>query len=331
MDKKVLIVLQTKNDIIENIKDNLISNLFKPSFYPSYLIKPYEPSFPTKCINLILHFVYPKFNYINYRKRKHETTYNIEQYSYINNLQDNFFDYTIVFRADLLSDDFITLLKQKSKKIIAYQWDGMNRYPNIFNKIKFFDSFYCFDPNDKSEKVKFLPNFYFDNLEFSQINKPKYDVIYIGYFTNERFFLLEKLAKYLIQKDYNFNFSLKSFDSKENELLENSKYIKKLETIYSYNNLLDLHNNSRIILDIKVDIHDGLSFRFFEAIQLNKKIITTNSAVINYDFYHPNNIFILTNDNLNQLIHFIELPYTRPSNEIIKKYSFSNWFNNLIE
>lgn len=331
MNKKVLIVLQTKNDIIDNIKDNLISNLFKPYFYPSHLLKPYKPSFLTKCINLAIHFVYPKFNYLNYRRKRHEITYNIDQDKFINNFQNNFFEYTIVFRADLLSDDFLTLLKQKSKKIIAYQWDGMNRYQNIFNKIKFFDSFYCFDPNDENENVKFLPNFYFDNLKFNKINNPKYDFIYIGYFTKERFYLLEKLAKYLSQKDYNFNFCLKSFNSKDYELLENSEYITKLDTVYSYNNLLDLHNNSRIILDLKVDIHDGLSFRFFEAVQLNKKLITTNSSVVNYDFYHPNNIFILADGNMNELIHFIELPYIHPSNKIKKKYSFSNWFNKLIE
>ncbi|MGV0923056.1 hypothetical protein [Empedobacter tilapiae] len=331
MNKKILIVLQTKNDIINNFKDNLICNSFNPFFYPNYTLQPYQPSFITKCINLIIHFVYPKFNYLNYRRKRHEKTYNITQHKFVNSLQNDFFEYTIVFRADLLSDDFLTLLKQKSKKIIAYQWDGMNRYQNIFNKIKFFDSFYCFDPNDENENVKFLPNFYFDNLKFNKINNPKYDFIYIGYFTKERFYLLEKLSKYLIKKNYNYNFSLKSFDSKDYELLENSEYITKLDTVYSYNNLLDLHNNSRIILDLKVDIHDGLSFRFFEAIQLGKKLITTNSSVVNYDFYHPNNIFILADENMNELIHFIELPYIRPSNEIIKKYSFSNWLSKLVE
>jgi hypothetical protein len=62
----------------------------------------------------------------------------------------------------------------------------------------------------------------------------------------------------------------------------------------------------------------------------NVKVITTNSSVVNYDFYHPNNIFVF-NDNYLDLKEFIELPYKILPVEITNKYKFINWFNSNLE
>lgn len=71
--------------------------------------------------------------------------------------------------------------------------------------------------------------------------------------------------------------------------------------------------------------HCGLSFRTFEAMGYDKKLITTNAEIIKYDFYNPNNIFVLNNDNLAKLNEFLEKPYEPLPVEIKQKYSFTNW------
>ena len=48
-----------------------------------------------------------------------------------------------------------------------------------------------------------------------------------------------------------------------------------------------------IILDIAHPHQKRLSFRPYEAMGLRKKLITTNKDIANYDFYNPNNIFII--------------------------------------
>lgn len=333
MQKKILIVLQTKNFINENFDDNLKAIGYSTTFFPSYNLKVYKPNIFVKIINLSIKLLYPNFNLIKFLAYKRMLKYNTEQNDYIKLLKDKYFDYTIVFRADNLSNDFIKLIKQKSKKTIAYQWDGLNRFQDIYTKIDLFDSFFCFDPADSNQKIRFITNFYFDYLKIPSITNPTWDITYIGYYTDDRMDLLEKISILLNNNNNNnnrINFRLKSFDKLVDERIEKSKHVKTLTEVYTYYELLEIHNNSKVILDIKVDIHNGLSFRFFEALQLRKKLITTNRTVVNYDFYNSNNIFILTNENIEELIDFMEIPYVEIPENIIKKYSFTSWLNELI-
>ena len=82
---------------------------------------------------------------------------------------------------------------------------------------------------------------------------------------------------------------------------------------------------SKIILDIHKEIQNGLTFRVFEAIGLNKKLITTNKDIINYDFYNPNNIFVWDEKITEIPRNFLDNEYEKLSDEIYKKYSLENW------
>ena len=74
----------------------------------------------------------------------------------------------------------------------------------------------------------------------------------------------------------------------------------------------------------------GLSIRFFEGMYYKKKVITDNKMVKNYDFYHPNNIFVLEN-NYQDIHDFLKTPYYEISEEIVKKYGFSGWIRKIIK
>ncbi|WP_228453698.1 hypothetical protein [Chryseobacterium manosquense] len=69
----------------------------------------------------------------------------------------------------------------------------------------------------------------------------------------------------------------------------------------------------------------GLSFRFFEGLYYRKKIITDNLMVKKYDFYHPDNIFVIENGNNAAILEFLKRPYQELPEHIVKKYSFSEW------
>jgi len=69
----------------------------------------------------------------------------------------------------------------------------------------------------------------------------------------------------------------------------------------------------------------GLSFRVFEAMALEKKIITDNEKIKNYDFYNPNNILVLNKDFSNITKEFFETPYQALPEEIYKKYTLEKW------
>ena len=78
---------------------------------------------------------------------------------------DGTIDYTLLIRPDIYPIDVIEKLKEKSHKIVAYQWDGLHRFPAVYSCIHLFDRFFIFDKEDlKTKKYDVLPltNFYFD-------------------------------------------------------------------------------------------------------------------------------------------------------------------------
>jgi hypothetical protein len=56
-----------------------------------------------------------------------------------------------------------------------------------------------------------------------------------------------------------------------------------------------------------------------------KKLITNNSSVKNYDFYHSDNIFITDYINFDGLEEFLAKPYQKIDEKMVQKYGFENW------
>jgi hypothetical protein len=85
-----------------------------------------------------------------------------------------------------------------------------------------------------------------------------------------------------------------------------------------------------VLLDIHRSKQDGLSFRVFESLGKEKKIITTNTAVKNYDFYIPNNILIIDINNLILTKEFFQTKYEPLSKTILEKYYIENWVDEFL-
>ncbi|CXF57553.1 CpsH [Streptococcus pneumoniae] len=68
-----------------------------------------------------------------------------------------------------------------------------------------------------------------------------------------------------------------------------------------------------------------------ESIFYKKKLITNNKKIINYDFYHPNNILVWEEGKDIKLDEFIQKPYVQLEKDIIDRYSFSNWLSKITE
>lgn len=64
-------------------------------------------------------------------------------------------------------------------------------------------------------------------------------------------------------------------------------------------NMIESYQNCTAILELMREGQNGLSFRVFEAIAMEKKIITDNENIKNYDFYNPDNILVLDKDMAN--------------------------------
>ncbi|MFA9289623.1 MAG: hypothetical protein ACEQSF_00145, partial [Solirubrobacteraceae bacterium] len=230
-------------------------------------------------------------------------------------------DYALIVRSDIYPIDIIKKIKDKSKKTIGYQWDGLHRFPVIYKHIAYYDKFYVFDEKDKNtQNVSLLNNFYFD-YDAKQDDAIYQDFFFVGTYIKERMSKIESLLTVLDDLQMTYKVILLSNQS----IKCNNSKIEITNKPLAYDDYLAYLKSSTICLDFLNNTHNGLSFRTFEALCFDKKLVTNNKNVKKYDFYHPNNIFILEKDNYNKLKDFLQKPYVKIEEKIKLKYGFKNW------
>lgn len=89
---------------------------------------------------------------------------------------------------------------------------------------------------------------------------------------------------------------------------------------------------SEVIIDTHVEYQDGLTARFMWALGAEKKIVTTNKNVKRYEFYTPEQFFILGEKPINNLKEFVGSKFnlSEKNREIISKYRIDNWLKTII-
>lgn len=98
----------------------------------------------------------------------------------------------------------------------------------------------------------------------------------------------------------------------------------------------EMIRRSKIVLDTNAFHQDGLTVRFMWALGEERKIITTNKAVREYDFYTSEQIYVVENRDTfvdsPEFLHFINTLYVMPP-EIrarVNLYRIDNWIKNLL-
>ena len=238
-------------------------------------------------------------------------------------------DYALLIRPDIYPVDFLQKLKGKVRKMYGYHWDGLSMYPLTKEVIPYFDRFYLFDPHDfpQPDFPNVLPatNFYIDNLPHS--NAPASDIYYIGFMMKKRWPAVQKFVERVKNLPIKLSINLLTNDPTHPDH-PNITFFSKPK---SYLENLEMMMNCKVILDFLDSSHNGLSLRTFEALGFGKKLITNNPSITHYDFYNPANIFVWDGENLDGVEEFLKMPYQNPPEHLVKKYSFSNWINYILE
>jgi hypothetical protein len=214
-----------------------------------------------------------------------------------------------------------------ARKKVAYQWDGLGRFPRVFDVIARFDRFFVFDPNDITAYQSQYPNllactnFYFDfPMPHVQVNAR--EVMYAGAYQAGRVASLVKMVDQLQKYNYELNIQLIAGSNSHHFSHPQIKCITRCVSFLTY---LESSLKAGMLLDIKACEHNGLSFRIFEAMRYSKKLITDNATVKRYDFYRPENIFVVENGSFEGLSQFLNTPYVPLPLDLVRKYSFTNW------
>lgn len=240
-------------------------------------------------------------------------------------------DYALLIRADILPEPVIDTIRKKTDLVAAYQWDGLDRFPIIYDYIPRFDRFFVFDVKDLSIGGTLpITNFYFNHFKIENKSKTENQAFFIGSYFEPRNQILKDISQRLLDMQVKTDISIFSEHEHEIEKIQNLGFCH-LDTTISYEDNLRKTISSEILIDVHINAHKGLSFRIFEALGYDKKIITTNSIVKLYDFYDENNIFVWENNNMGNLEYFLNAPYKKVAKEIKEKYAFENWIHYVLD
>lgn len=225
------------------------------------------------------------------------------------------FDFWLLLDSNREMECLARFIKHHNKKAKVFYISIDCGFP--LTSQKYCDGAVCWDPIKAKEwNARFLPLFFYYKPIISTSSK-KYSYIWLGREKKERNNeLLEAIHKELNscfgENESGFWLTLKSGD-------------KGLRYVSEY---LPLVNNSNIIVEIVREDQCGLTLRTLEALFYNKKLITTNKNVMDYDFYNKTNIFIYGVDK--NLEEWCKIPGVNVSEDIKNQYTVESFINAVI-
>jgi hypothetical protein len=227
------------------------------------------------------------------------------------------FDQILIIRPDKLEQKALVFLRENAIQMSCFLFDGIENFKDQKKTLSFFDTVYSYDKADvKKYNFQFLTNYiYDDQIETKEITNLVFNISSF----DERFPFLEKLADYFAKKRISFRFIVKKdriFSHKNIEISDRYLPISEVKKIIA---------SSLVLVDIQQKNQDGLTFRIFEALGYKKKLITNNQDIVTYDFYNPNNIFVISESNYEVPASFFETDFVEIDNDILSKYKLDNW------
>jgi len=231
-------------------------------------------------------------------------------------------DVIFMIRPDLLSPKTLNFLKTQTQSLTAFYYDSTRRFPKKIDIINYFDTVYSYDKLDvETYNLEFLTNYIFDERENVNFEQLFFNISTFDY----RYQSMEELANYIDEKKWSKEILIYGSNGLKSDSLTLIHEQIPVDVV------ADKINRSKIIIEIQRKEQIGLSFRVFEALGQRKKLITTNTDIVNYDFYHPQNILVIDEAAINIPEDFVNSPYIPVSDKILDKYRLRNWTKKLFD
>lgn len=236
-------------------------------------------------------------------------------------------DQILVLNPDAFEHSTLEHMKKCTNRLVTFLYDNLDRHP-AQDKLHFFDKIFSFDDQDiQNYGFEKLTNYnYLPFLPKEQQNS-HVDALYITSYDKKRIEQLKVLSQKFQRLNLSFDLYVIGKKSWKHQIIkpftENKIIFSKKKICHK--NLPQYYKNTKVILDLMRKNQYGLSFRIFEAMALEKKIITDNEKIKNYDFYNSNNILVLNKDFSNITKDFFETPYQTLPEKIYEKYTLEKW------
>lgn len=255
-------------------------------------------------------------------------------------IKGDVFDYIFCVNPEAISEDILQEFRTvfPSAVFLLYMWDSFkNRKQNI-GLLSFFDGKFTFDPRDaENYQLKFRPLFYIGTYRNEQSEDiiPDYDLLFIGTAHSDRYLFVKKLTGLLNKRiKLYFYLSSKLLYLTKRVLDKEFKQVKLKDISFvslKHHDIAVLMKKSGSILDINHPQQIGLTMRTFETLGSCRKLITTNRDILKYDFYNPENIFVIDRNDPFIDNSFFEKRFVMPHRNLMFKYSIEGWATEIFE
>lgn len=180
---------------------------------------------------------------------------------------------------------------------------------------------WTFDEGDAARyKVSWNPLIYFGTRIADENDTKEYDVVFVGA-DKGRYENLVRIKEEMNKRGISTQFNITP--TSDFPIYDKKKYSKRLE----YQENIDLILKARAILDIMQSEQTGYTMRIPESMVNHIKLITNNKKIMEYEFYTPNNIFIIGQDSFDRLPDFVNTPWDHSKDEWINNLVFEFWIN----
>lgn len=246
------------------------------------------------------------------------------------------YDYVLFIKCDMPTERVLANFRNqfKNAKFCLHMWDSVRNIPNIKKKFKYFDYVSSFDRLDcrKYPNLHFRPLYYCDQYKKEPRTEGfEYDLCFIGTIHSDRWKILREIKRqaedrglkiyyylYLQSKFIYWFYKITKVDFRDAQI---SQF--RFDKISS-EEIAQKVDKSKVIIDIQHPGQNGLTIRIIEMLGMNKKLMTTNKDIVNYDFYNEANIQVIDRKKP-YLAGVTEETYRKLDENIYNKYSLESW------
>lgn len=231
----------------------------------------------------------------------------------------------IILFDSILNINIVDYLKKRypEARIIFWFWNPIKDENKILQLKSKGIEIWSFDFNDcKKYNLKINTQFYFEvNSDLLSLNSQNEKIYFVGV-DKGRILKINKIIEEIKKVDLKIDLKIQVLKDKNTKGFFSSD-IEILEAPIPYTKIIEEIKKSTILLEICQDKQTGLTLRTLEALMFNKKLITNNKNVMNYDFYKKENIYVIGEER--KLNEFLEGKYLMIDSKIKNNYSFKNW------
>lgn len=234
-------------------------------------------------------------------------------------------DVIVTIKGDFIDTAYLKKIKKYTTKSIGYFNDNTHRCPKIIKAIPCFDEVFSFEKEDcEKYNLRFVANWiYVENNQETKTNF-EYDIFNISS-KDKRLPILTKIAKNLKSNAVKYRFMVLDEQNPPTD-----RVIEFFSTKMSLSEISKLIAKSKTLLEINRKGQNGLTFRVLESLGLQKKLVTTNAEIVHYDFYNPNNILVIDEENPLIPAEFFLNEYEKIPEKIYYKYTLEGWIAQVI-